>query len=241
MTPQSFKRVPGLLLFRDALDLSAQRRVAAKALALHDHLKSSLGENNGKLQTTHVPQAIKSESHNLSGERHFYRLRFPDKDRVNGVVACEHFPEYGNLHHSLTYFQRNQSIPEFAKQELIVPLLSHLPAVVEAADGLGKSVDALEWRMTMNVYELQSQATPEPLFPYHVDIEQNGRVTAIFTLLTDGCIQFAAPADQLSQQPAFASEEHPETVVLAPGSMLVAAGGALNSLAMLYPLLPLSV
>jgi hypothetical protein len=171
---QTFARIPGLSLVRTALDSDAQRRVAAQALALHRNLQHGLGaENNGKQLVVKIPQPIRSEAHNLAEERKFYRLRVADPD-TDQYVSCEHFPAYGSLHHSLTYFQRNHCIPEFAKQH-IVPILSQLPAVQDVAKGAGKPVDALDWRMTMNLYELKEPAAGggDPLFPYHVDIAQN--------------------------------------------------------------------
>eukprot|EP00040_Diaphanoeca_grandis_P024068 m.131875 g.131875 ORF g.131875 m.131875 type:complete len:151 (+) comp29573_c0_seq3:591-1043(+) len=118
----------------------------------------------------------------------------------------------------------------------------------------------LRWRMTLNCYVAQSSidsnngsasndlasVDPSPrvdtapehastntsLFPYHVDIAQNGAVTAVLTLGSPGCIQFAVcpdyanELDNTNSKNAFADRSSPETITLPPGSILVASNEA---------------
>jgi hypothetical protein len=79
-----------------------------------------------------------------------------------------------------------------------------------------------------------AQRSAKTLFGYHVDLPSNGDVTAIVTLVSPGCIQFVASPDFLEEQQlggpsvgtAWPEETSPETIVLPPGSLLVAAGDA---------------
>lgn len=149
---------------------------------------------------------------------------------------------YGSPGHSLSYFQRNHAIPGFVNQRLL-PLLAALPEVSAATAGTGKAAAELEWRMTLNTYDLHQQRQHSraqqgadggaALFPWHVDIAQNGLVTAILTLESPGAVQFAAPDDLLAERDGVAdtgdtlpTEDDPVTIELVPGSLLIAAGDA---------------
>jgi hypothetical protein len=264
---QQFVRVPGLSLHHAAFAGATLDRLLGHTMRLQANISRCMAETAGAGATpVTVPQPVRSSQHNLATERSFVRLRLPygiqgGQDGQGGAPAstlqCEHFAEYGSRGHALTYFQKNCSIPPFAVREIIEPVLSKLPRVVQVARDAGKCVEQLQWRMTLNCYQPTPPAGRDSgpgldVFPYHIDIAQNGEVTAIVTLGSPGVIQFAAPSAFLEARAAaaadtdvaataaaaaaataasaeafaLADELSPETVELPPGSMLVAADDA---------------
>ena len=109
--------------------------------------------------------------------------------------------------------------------------MSHHPAIAAIAAATDERGAELEYRLSLNTYSGRASEhtakADETLFAYHVDLPGNGDVTAIITLLSPGWIQFAASPELLAEASAagglsLPDEENPETIMLPPGSLLVA-------------------
>lgn len=205
------------------------RRAIARAIEGKD---AAGGADSGVERAT-VPQSIRSEEHNLAEERTYRSLLLPGlarsrKENVAAAAQCEHFSAYGGEGHDLTYFRKNRNIPTVIYDNALAPHIATLEEVAEAADTAGTAVRGLEWRMTLNAYRpVTESAAPVSLFPWHIDIAQNGHLTAILTLGRPGCIQYAASAEYLDQHPDtpdLPTESNPLTIDLDPGSILVSSG-----------------
>ena len=99
------------------------------------------------------------------------------------------------------------------------------------AQQAGTAAESLAYKLSLNSYIKNRSAdreADETLFAYHVDLPGNGEFTAILTLASAGCIQFAASPALLAERPGegLPSEAQPETIVLPVGSLLVAVGDA---------------
>ena len=182
-----------------------------------------------------VPQPIRSEYHNLPEEKSFYRVKVADSASDDGsdgrLLNCEHFPDYGSSGHTLSYFQRTGAIPSYIQRDLIDRFVAGTPEVAHVAQRAGTAAEDLTYKLSLNSYKNSRAAereVDETLFAYHVDTPSNGEFTAILTLASAGCIQFAASPALLAERPTagLPSEAQPETVVLPVGSLLVAAGDA---------------
>lgn len=217
MRALSFRRVPGLLFYENAIS----SELAATLQKLADDLAGSLAKLTDTRNTTEervrVPQPIRSAQHNLAEERSFYRhaLRCDGKE-----VRCEHFLDYGGPGHALTYFQHNKNIPPGV--EPLLEKLEQLPEVGDCTEPGG----TLDWRLTMNHYS--GGVAKRVAFPWHTDIATNGQVTAIFTLGSPGRIEFAASREMLrsQSQEGLPTEEDPESLLLKPLSLLTVTGPA---------------
>eukprot|EP00041_Stephanoeca_diplocostata_P014943 m.282711 g.282711 ORF g.282711 m.282711 type:complete len:306 (+) comp19860_c0_seq2:330-1247(+) len=240
---QKFSNIPGLHLYHNVFDIQMQGQLVKNVLALKRQIVACQQTKTRQSASAQIPQpqVVRSSAHNLAEERSFIPLHIEDVSiDSNGKLKCEHFDVYGSGSHSLTYFQRNRNIPHFAHTSIINPILKRMDETQNVAQDVQKDVDMLVWRMTMNCYDVETdrksadlpdlRKNPQietALFPFHVDIAQNGIVTMVVTLGSAGCIQFAASSEAIAASPHstdFPTEDSPETIILPTGSVLVAAG-----------------
>ena len=67
--------------------------------------------------------------------------------------------------------------------------------LMHASAHLGSAPEDLAYKLSLNSYKNSRAAErelDETLFAYHVDTPSNGEFTAILTLASAGCVQFAA-------------------------------------------------
>lgn len=162
-----------------------------------------------------------SKAHNLKQEREFLPLYVTDPIDKRSRRRCEHFKEYGNDHHSLTYFRGNQNIPR-----AIDPILDELRALdviraVSKDDTNSRRGDelGLEWKLTLNLYKARTDDGGGALFPWHTDLPANGEITAIVTLLAPAILEFAPYSD-------LSAADRPTRIVAEPGSLMLLSGAA---------------
>lgn len=241
---EKFSKIPGLQLYHSVFNASMQECLVRNIHAITKQLFSDHQSNSQDSILAHIPQpkSVRSSAHNLAEERFFRPVQVEDfSSDARSMIKCEHFQTYGSDNHSLTYFQRNRNIPLFARRGIIEPILIDMDVVQETALEIGKDLQRLEWRMTMNCYSAENANTgvvnastahghtaamDATLFPFHIDIPQNGIITMVLTLGSQGCIQFAATDEyaKAHQHESPPTEDCPETIVLPTGSMLVASG-----------------
>lgn len=175
------------------------------------------------------PQSSVSPQHNLRNQREEYvSVVLPDAGRS---LNCEHFKSYGEGH-ELTYFRGNRNLPSLVLP--VVEWLEALPAVqrevFEGRSQRGRKTDRpLEWRLTLNRYQVRDIEARRAGFPWHRDIEANGASTMIVGLGTAGRIQFAENTEGELDGMKYDAGEEPEPcvdVTLAPGDLLVLTGKA---------------
>ena len=196
-----------------------------------DAVDGKVGNGEGPI-VVKVPQPIRSEYHNLAEEKSFYRVKVVDLRKTpSRTLNCEHFPDYGSSGHTLSYFQRKGAIPSYIQRDVIERFVAGMPEVAAVAQQAGSAPEDLGYKLSLNSYKNSRAAErelDETLFAYHVDTPSNGEFTAILTLASAGCVQFAASPALLAERPGegLPSEAEPETIVLPVGSLLVAAGDA---------------
>jgi hypothetical protein len=232
---RTFANIPGLTLHLGVASPKQQARLIADTLALRRRVGDAVNgfvARGGRAITVEVPQPIRSERHNLAEEKSFFRVKVCDSAPNDGrVLNCEHFADYGSSGHTLSYFQRKPAIPSYIQHDLIDRFVAGLPEVAALAQQAGTAAESLAYKLSLNSYIKNRSAdreADETLFAYHVDLPGNGEFTAILTLASAGCIQFAASLALLAERPGegLPSEAQPETIVLPVGSLLVAVGDA---------------
>eukprot|EP00040_Diaphanoeca_grandis_P024067 m.131874 g.131874 ORF g.131874 m.131874 type:complete len:153 (+) comp29573_c0_seq3:151-609(+) len=128
---KTFPRVPGLSLHVGVIESTARLGLLGQVMALRSNILNVIGSDaNTRSEAIIIPQphSVQSVTHNLAAdERFFQRLKVQDESSDPArVLNCEHFQEYGSTNHSLTYFQRESSIPWFARAAVIQPILQPL-------------------------------------------------------------------------------------------------------------------
>jgi len=171
----------------------------------------------------------------------------PSSDPPNSETrSCEHFEHYGSQYHALTYFRGNHNIPSClspimrALKELdVVQGLSPYNEAEGGGGGSGSGSAAnekagggsgdelgLHWKLTLNNYKPRPEGDKEgaalaeaggALFPWHTDLEANGQITCIATLLAPAILEFAPHAD---------APGRPTTIEALPGSLVLLSGAA---------------
>ena len=214
----TFAAAPGLLVWRNFAEDPVS--LFPRAWKLADAVSELAGAS---------PQSSVSPQHNLRNQREEYvSVVLPDAGRS---LNCEHFKSYGEGH-ELTYFRGNRNLPSLVLP--VVEWLEALPAVqrevFEGRSQRGRRTDRpLEWRLTLNRYQVRDIEAPRAGFPWHRDIEANGASTMIVGLGTAGRIQFAENTEGELDGMKYDAGEEPEPcvdVTLAPGDLLVLTGKA---------------
>jgi hypothetical protein len=147
---------------------------------LHRHIEQIAQNTSGTKARTYL-----SKQHNLKTDEHYHQVTF----ETNGqILNLQHFFKYGEEGHSLTYFIGIQSIPQFVKDALIVPM--EQIEVVKELKSQKKGNKSLDWNLTLNTYRPPLHKPNQmPGFEFHKDIPSNGDITAIFTLLSEAEVE----------------------------------------------------
>eukprot|EP01098_Paradermamoeba_levis_P003959 TRINITY_DN1740_c0_g1_i1.p1 TRINITY_DN1740_c0_g1~~TRINITY_DN1740_c0_g1_i1.p1 ORF type:complete len:185 (-),score=46.77 TRINITY_DN1740_c0_g1_i1:260-814(-) len=156
-------RIPGLIFIPDFVDHQTQQKLVQHSF----DLKSKI------IKRAEAANVYKSQGHNLLKERLYKLLYVEDgtKEEPMRRINAQHFTNYGDQGHDLTYFIDNKNIPNFVK-EALVPRLEALEVV--------KSINhdgPLNWRLTLNTYE-KNETVAQAGFGWHKDIAVNGVVTS---------------------------------------------------------------
>jgi hypothetical protein len=198
---------PGLQYQTNYLSPTEYKELSSKLDSLHGEIKREALLNDEK---------IESRQHNLtSTQRSYQNIQITDSH--SNRIKLEYFDTYGGKGHELLYFQRNQNLPDFAR-ELVSKHLD--PYARKLLTNDQQQERELEWKMTLNYYTKMDLSASNgngedlwPGFPFHTDIATNGDVTFI--------ISFSAPAI-MELKPNETSEDVSQ-IVLEPNSLLILA------------------
>ena len=161
------------------------------------------------LHTTERATTYLSKQHNLKSNESFKRMTLASFDPSN-ALQCQHFEQYGEDGHKLTYFIGTKNIPSFI-QHGIINLLETLPEVAKLkSDKHGKTGSGkLDWNFTFNVYR-NAPHTPGvvPGFPFHTDIPSNGEITFIYPILSSATLEMKRELPELLLQQRNQQEPH---------------------------------
>ena len=203
--------------------------------SLLSSVKAAARGHPNQPQSIAIPQPVRSAKHNLAEQRSFLPLRIHESAGGGRQVTrrCEHFAEYGNPFHSLTYFRGNGNLPSAV--EPLLTALRTLPAIKSLASKADDVVDGdelgLHWKLTINHYKERTETSPGnlkhnnealneaggALFPWHTDLAANGEITAIFTLLSPALLEFAPHAALKAEETATRISAEPDSLVLLSG------------------------
>ena len=195
----------GLRFIPKFLDRQPQEQLLSQSLLLHRQIEQMAQNTPGTKARTYL-----SKQHNLRTDEHYHLVTF----ETNGQsLNLQHFFKYGEEGHTLTYFIGIQSIPQFVKDALIIPM--EQIEVVKELKTQKKGNKPLDWNLTLNTYRPSLHKPNQmPGFEFHKDIPSNGDITAIFTLLSDA---------EVEMKP----DEHSPisyTETLIPGSLFLLSG-----------------
>lgn len=188
-------RVSGMRFIPNFLNPNDQSRMLDSSLLLHQKIVKAAEK---ELRRIYV-----SKEHNLIIEKSYQLLK------IDGQF-CQHFGNYGENGHALTYFQNNSNIPPFVK-ELVVDRMEELKEVKNLKSN---RKSGLNWKFTFNTYKTIDDQVAG--FPFHKDIRSNGDITAIVTLYSSAELQMRKSAHE---QPCVSLQ-------LTPGSLFVLSGEA---------------
>ena len=142
-----------------------------------------------------------SKQHNLKSNESFKRLTLSTFDPAK-FLQCQHFEQYGEDGHKLTYFIGTKNIPTFIERGLVkslemLPEVAQLKAEKHSKTGNGE----LDWNFTFNVYRNgPHKPGVVPGFPFHTDIPSNGEITFIYPLLSSATLEMKRELPELHQQ-----------------------------------------
>lgn len=176
--------VPGLVIYRNFLGKKLPE-MTEKAVDLHLNIAEDLKRSHGEIRKTHV-----SKQHNISSERSYQLVKV--REAAGKVLQGQHFLDYGDLGHTLTYFIGNGNIPDFIKEELILRIQE-----IAEVKALGE-VEKLNWRFTFNAYKAGNQKLSG--FAFHKDIASNGIITLIYSIGARSLFQIRLPGEPLTTQ-----------------------------------------
>lgn len=207
-------KIPGLKFIPNFVNNETQKTLLLESLSLQRAItENAKGKQSKKTQT------YLSKQHNLKSDEHYklLHLSYP-KDLT---LDCQHFEQYGEDGHQLTYFIGNQNIPSFIRSKLINEMeqLDEVKAVKEEkfqkASRDHKQMGELNWNFTFNIYGQQNE-NPNLVagFPFHIDVASNGQVTAIFTLMSNATLEMRKKGET----------EASHSIQLTPGSLFLLSG-----------------
>lgn len=230
-----FAAIPGLALYDQVFHGSSQRQLLKRSRELLRSIEQCSIVSATDFMEFPQPHDC------MSGERTFSRLSVSDLSAENRVLSCKYFESFGSPHHSQSQFSAEFNIPAFARRQVLpyIRSLPHLhvlqsknnqhpvsiPQYDSEFDSFSENDQPAACAMQMNHYKVFCPATV--LYDYHVDQPSFGDATAIVTLGSTGYVQFAASDDYAVHAGAnVPTTSNPATIILPPGSVLVASGDA---------------
>lgn len=180
--------IPGLRIYPNFLSQVQQKELQESALGLHQMILSRLQSSPTQSCTTYL-----SKYHNLKSKE-YYRL-VPIEDELGEKINGQHFEQYGDEGHKLTYFIGNQNLPEFIKSGML-PRVLQIPEVSAYSQGI-----PLNWNFTFNTYAItKDRPSKLPGFDFHKDIKSNGEITMIYSCGAPAEFQIRLPQEPTSIQ-----------------------------------------
>lgn len=207
---------PGMFFKGDFLDAKVGTLLEEMAVSLQESIEEEVKTAPRKKAAAHNLDEGLTEATSGSGEYRPLMVSDPNSEK-NRRLPCQAFVGYGDDGHMLTYFMRPSAIPTLVLSHLIPRVGSQMVdlGVVEniPPEGLDQSGN---WRLSLNAYTSTAQNSDDDnvRFGWHTDIEANGNVTTITSLLAPSALELRPKG---AQDPV-------ARIDLAPRSLLILSG-----------------